>query len=76
MRDSLPVQLRDTMLSSKQPVSTHEDSLFSITNYMILHRSTCLSEINGCYMQLLETKQVSWQEFAENLQPRGVFHDL
>ena len=43
MRDSLPVQLHDTMLqSSKKRVSAHEDSLFSITIHMLSHGSTYL----------------------------------
>ena len=54
MRDSLPVQLHDTILSSKQPVSAHKDSLLSITNHMLSHGSTCLSKINGCFMPVLE----------------------
>ena len=54
MRNSLPVQLHDTLLSSKQPVSTHKDSLLTIMNHMPAHRSRCLSKINGYYVQLLE----------------------
>ena len=50
------------MLSLKQPVSTHEDSLVSITNHMLSHRSTCSSKINGCYVKRIE---VSCQEFKK-----------
>ena len=46
--------LVNTMLSSKQPVSAHEDSLLRITNHMLSHRSTYLSNINGGYVQVLE----------------------
>ena len=45
--------IHNTMLSSKQPVSTYEDSLPSITNHMLSHRSTCSWRINGCYVQVL-----------------------
>ena len=52
MRDSLPVQLHDTMISSKQSVSSHRDSLLSITNHMLSHRSIYCRKINGFYMQV------------------------
>ena len=54
MRDSLPVQLHDAMLSPKQPLPTNKDSLFIIMNRMPTHRSTWSSKINGCYVQVLE----------------------
>ena len=47
IRDSLPIQLYDAILSLKQPVSTHEDFLLSITNHMLSDRSKYSSKING-----------------------------
>ena len=52
MRDGLPVQLHDTMLSSKQPVSTHEEPLFTVTNHMPAYRSAYSSKNKGCYVQV------------------------
>ena len=58
--DSLPVQLHDTMLPSKQPVSIREDSLLTIMNHMPTLKSTRSLKINGCYVQVLENIQVSY----------------
>ena len=75
--DSLPVQLHDTMPSSKQLVSAHKDSLSLASRITCSHMEAHVHRNSmDVVCKCLKTIQVSYQELADNLQPCGVFHDL
>ena len=64
--DSLPVQLHDTMLSSKLPVSAHEDSLSLASRITCSHMEAHVHRNSmDVVCKCLKTIQLSYQQLAE-----------